>query len=199
MLRIIRFSEAKIENFIAMSVEHLLNKDILIYPTDTSYGVGTLFNDQSIDKLNLLKSRPSGKYYSAIVPNIEWIKENLEVNTIQLNILNKYLRGEYTFILNVKYSKKTLGIRIPDYDLVNRIASKIGEPFTATSANISGKGDSYSLVDLKNGILKSKIINKFNILVVDNGQLSINKKSTVVDLTNPKPIILRQGSGKFPK
>ena len=125
MLRIIRFSEAKRENFIAMSVEHLLNKDILIYPTDTSYGVGTLFNDQSIDKLNLLKSRPSGKYYSAIVPNIEWIKENLEVNTIQLNILNKYLRGEYTFILNVKYSKKTLGIRIPDYDLVNRIASKI--------------------------------------------------------------------------
>ncbi len=79
---------------------------------------------------------------------------------------------------------------------MQRLVKKIGQPITATSANISGQPDSYAMDDLKELIYRANDFN-LNILVLDGGQLTKGKKSTIVDLTKTPPEIIRQGSGKF--
>lgn len=182
---------------IDLAVNYLSDGKIVIYPTDTSYGIGGLLNSEyTLAQISKLKNRDNGKYYSAIVPNLDWIKQNLMVNTIQEDILNKYLPGKYTFILETKVGdKSTLGIRIPHQNILNQIAKKLCEPFTATSANIGGQPDSYSLNDLKEGILTRA--KDEDILVLDGGPLTQGHRSTIVDLTKTPYDIIRQGSGIF--
>lgn len=197
MIKVINISNQISKTTINDAVSCLKDNNILIYPTDTSYGAGVILNELALKRLDKLKDRTIGKYYSVIVPDFKWVKNNLDVNTTQENILRSYLPGEYTFILNKKYTNETLGIRMPKNNLVSLISKKINNPFTATSANISGADDSYSLADLQSGVLKNPNIINLNILILNSGQLERNKKSTVVDLTQNIPNILRQGSGKF--
>jgi L-threonylcarbamoyladenylate synthase len=183
---------------IDLAVNYLLGGRIIIYPTDTSYGIGGLTTSKlAIEKISELKNREEGKYYSVIVPNLNWVIKNLEVNTSQRKILEKYLPGEYTFILNTLDKKSTLGIRIPNNDFIRRVSARVSRPFTATSANIATQPSAYSLEDLKKGILNQPNIKQEDILVLDGGQLQEGKQSTIIDLTQKKPEIIREGSGKF--
>ena len=163
---------------------------VYVYPTDTIYGIGCdATNDKLVLKIRDIKKREE-KPFSIIAPSKKWIKENFEI--IHPNYLDK-LPGPYTLVMkpknekiiskHVSYSDK-VGVRIPDCEF-SKLVKKTGKPFVTTSVNISGEPH---LVDPKN--LKKEIKDKVDI-VIDEGKLS-GKASTVIDVSEKEPIILRK-------
>lgn len=154
----------------------ILAGKIFIYPTDTVYGIGcNAENKEAVEKIRDIKKRDS-KPFSVIAPSINWIQDNLIVNTD----LKKYLPGQCTIILKKKHpeflawvsSTDTLGVRIPDSEFTRKI-QKTGIPFITTSVNFSGEEPANKISEIP-----EEIINKVDF-VIDKGKLS-GKPSTLI-------------------
>jgi len=186
----------KIINLIS---KFLLEGKVIVYPTDTCYGIGALaFNQKAVEKVYLIKRRNFKKPLSIIIENLKAIPQFAYLNSWQEQILREKLPGPYTFILKRKKiipdiltgGGENIGIRIPDFTLTQKISRKIKIPFTATSANLSGNPPSYSIQKFLKQIKKNQILPD---LILDVGDLPYNETSTVIDLTQKEPKILRGG------
>ncbi|MFH1326231.1 MAG: L-threonylcarbamoyladenylate synthase [Candidatus Falkowbacteria bacterium] len=178
-----------------------------IFPTDTVYGLGGRADKLSvIKKIYNLKKRDQKKPLLILVSNITMAKKYVKVNKVQ----EKFLRSKWpsyaqsatagkpsalTVVLKSKGvlpkeltgGTSKIGVRLPDDRFLLKIIKQLNAPLIATSANISGQP---SVCDVKNIKIKPDFI-------VDGGKSSKSKESTVVDLTNEKVIILRQGNVKI--
>lgn len=181
-------------------VDVLKKGGLIIYPTETVYGIGAdATNKDAIEKLNRYKKRPAGKPYSVAVSNIDTAKKYVYINKTAEKIYRSLLPGPVTVVSKSKHNlapgveseSGTLGIRIPDYKLIIDIAQKFGKPFTSTSANASYKKRPYKISDILENISTSQ--KKMIDLIIDAGSLPHNEPSTVVDTTSDEPTILRQG------
>src|SRR4030042_2263347 len=185
-------------------VNVLQNKGLVIMPTETLYGAFVdATNIKAVAKLNEYKARPLGKPYSVAVANQQMAKEYVEINENAKSLYDSFLPGPLTIVSKGKHQvakgveseKGSLGIRIPDYQLVIDVINKLGKPITATSANASYQKRPYRVEDiLKNISLKQK---KLIDLIIDAGELPHLDPSTVIDTTLDEPIILRQGDIKI--
>jgi len=137
--------------------EEILAGKILIYPTDTIYGLGcNALDENAVKKIREIKSRDKDKPLSIIAPSFEWIKENLIVDCD----MKKYLPGPYTIILKKKdknflkhvSNSDTLGVRIPDSDFCRKIQES-GVPFITTSVNLSGEPFANKVSGIKPAVL----------------------------------------------
>lgn len=200
-MKILNLSQTPIERVVKSGVETLQNGGIVIYPTETVYGIGVdATNPDSVQKLFDYKGGREGKAISVAVADQKMAEEYVEINDSAQNIYENFLPGPITVISRDKgivpaallQGKKTLGIRIPDYPLIRKIIQVFGRPITATSANTSGKKPPYSLEDLKKytSDKKQQMIDLF----IDSGKLPYNEPSTVVDTTMNELHIVRQGS-----
>jgi len=193
----ISISDKKIINRV---IEVLENGGLLIFPSDTVYGLLTdATNETAVKKLITFKERSAGKAISVFVSDLKMAKDYVYINNKQETILTELFPGPFTAVLSAKHKTSkllesetgTLGIRIPKYKLITEIVKKFGKPLTATSANLSSKNPHYNSVTLLKELSESK---KHLIdLMVDAGTLSRNKPSTVIDLTEPSLKILREG------
>jgi L-threonylcarbamoyladenylate synthase len=160
---------------------------IFIYPTDTLYGLGCdATNEKAVQKIREIKKRDQ-KPFLIIAPNLDWIKNNCEFNHKQE--LNK-LPGPYSFIIKLKSNivaksvlgdKQTLGVRIPDCEMSNIIQT----PFVSTSVNLTGQPSAITLEDIP-----EQIKNQVDYIIKAN-KFILGKPSTIIDLTQDKPIKLR--------
>jgi L-threonylcarbamoyladenylate synthase len=196
-----------IKNFkeaVEQSVEVLKKGGLVIYPTETLYGIGADATNQSaINKLTKYKNRPFGKPYSVVVADIKMAEKYVKLNITAKGLYKKFLPGPLTIVSQGKHNlakgveseNGTLGVRIPNYKLVLKIATKFGKPFTSTSANASYKKRPYTVNDIliNIGPKQKDLID----LIIDAGNLPKNEASTVVDTTLDDPVILRQGDIKF--
>ncbi len=171
-----------------MKNQNLKNK-VIIYPTDTIYGIGCYaLNSKLVNRIKEIKKRDS-KPFSVIV-NKSWIRMNCIVPKYANSYL-KLLPGKYTFILKLKNKESiskevnnnqdTIGVRIPKHKITKRLPI----PFITTSVNLAGEPPISSI----NQIPK-QIKNKVD-LIINYGTLN-NRPSTVIDLTGDKPKILRR-------
>ena len=130
--------------------------NVLIYPTDTIYGIGCdATNEDAVIKVRNIKERPE-KPFSVIAPSKIWIRENCEVNEEAEEWLKK-IPGSYTLILKMKSDnniaksvnpgKQSIGVRIPDH-WISKMVNELGKPIITPSANISGKEFMTSLENL---------------------------------------------------
>jgi tRNA threonylcarbamoyl adenosine modification protein (Sua5/YciO/YrdC/YwlC family) len=183
----------KIEQVVAV----LRNGGLIIYPTDTIYGLGCdIFNKDAIKKIYQLKKREAKKPMSIICADFKDIAEYAIVSNFAFQLMKKTLPGAYTYVLKAKNKlpatflakNKTVGIRIPDNKICQAITEKFGQPIISTSLNTSGEEVMTSPEQLS-----KEMTNKID-LIIDNGHLP-QEPSTVVDLTSDQPIILRQGKG----
>jgi L-threonylcarbamoyladenylate synthase len=188
------------QNIIDQTVRTLQQGGLVIFPSDTVYGLLVdATNEKAVNKLIQFKNRPPGKAISVFLSDFKMMEDFTTINNQQLTILHKLLPGPFTIILSSKHkvSKKlesekgTLGIRIPAYQLINKLIQKYGKPITATSANLSGRSVHYSVESLLKVIPEKK--RALIDLIIDGGKLPRNKPSTIVDLTTPNIKILRQG------
>lgn len=189
---------------VVTAVEVLKRGGLVIYPTETLYGIGAdATNPQAVRKLNLYKKRPFGKPYSIAVANQKMAEKYVSLNQSAKNLYQEFLPGPVTIISQGKHKVApgveaetgTLGIRIPAHQLVIEIVKSLGRPITATSANASYQKRPYCLTDIwKNISAKQKALVD---LAIDTGCLPRREPSTVIDTTPDDPVILRQGEIKF--
>ncbi|MBI4359396.1 MAG: threonylcarbamoyl-AMP synthase [Candidatus Nealsonbacteria bacterium] len=186
------------------AVAILKDGGLVIYPTETCYGLGAdATNTEAVKKLLEFKGSRGGKAVSVAVSDRKMAERYVEINETARNLYQKFLPGPLTVVSKSKArtdpvlqaGKETLGIRIPDYPLALKIIRRFGKPITSTSANTSGKKTPYCLKD----VLKYTTQKRLALidLFLDAGQLLYNSPSTVVDTTLNEPRILRQGEIKI--
>jgi tRNA threonylcarbamoyl adenosine modification protein (Sua5/YciO/YrdC/YwlC family) len=182
--------------FINKAIKILHEGGVIIYPTDTVYGIGCdIFNKQALDRVKEIKSNPDIKLLSFICPDLKDIAKYAKVSDYAYKTMKRLLPGPYTFILpaakNVPkklWSKrKTVGI-IPDHPVALKIVQGLGNPIVSTSTT-THKGE--LLIDP----LEIKSVFDFQVdLMLASGNLS-GKPSSVIDLSQEEPVIVREGAG----
>lgn len=186
------------------AVEILKEGGLIIYPTETLYGIGAdATNPEAVKKLIDFKNRPFGKPFSIAVTDVEMAEKYASLNATARQLYNKFMPGPLTIISNglhkvapgVESEDGTLGIRIPGYKLVTDIVKAFGKPITATSANASYKKRPYKISDILENISdrQEQLID----LIIDAGELPHNEPSSVIDTTLDEPVVLRQGEIKL--
>lgn len=205
MLReLIKISEKK-EKAIAIIKKALIEGKIIVLPTDTVYGlVCDARNQEAVRRIFEIKKRLFDKPIGVFVKDIEMAKKVAQIDEEQEKLLKQNWPGKTTFILKKKIrkvrprgislssftgTKKSIGIRIPDYELIRFLFEKIDFPLAQTSANISGQPATTKIKQ----VLKQLDTQKSRPdLVVDAGNLPESKPSTVIDLTGREPKVLRK-------
>jgi L-threonylcarbamoyladenylate synthase len=199
-MRIIKNGPGAVET----AIEILKSGGLVIYPTETLYGIGAdATNAEAVKKLTEYKDRPFGKPYSIAVTDQKMAEEYVELNATARGLYKEFLPGPLTVISNglhrvapgVESEEGTLGVRIPDYKLVIDIVKKFGKAITATSANASYKKRPYKVSDILENISDKQ--NSLVDLIIDAGTLPRNEPSTVIDTTLDNPVTLRQGQIKL--
>lgn len=187
------------KEMLKVAIEALNKGKIIIYPTDTVYGIGAnIFDVEAVRNVYSVKKRSFDKPLSVCVSNIDEISKIAHINEdIERNLV-KIFPGPFTVILKKKEvvpsivtsNSDKIGIRIPDNKICMELSSKF--PITTTSANISGKNVQESV----DGVLSQ--LNADIDIVLDAGICKHGINSTVVDMTCSPPKILRKGASMPP-
>lgn len=188
---------------ITQVVEILHKGGVIIYPTDTVYGIGCdIYNQKAVERVARIKGlRPEKANFSFICHDFSHISnftKHLDNHTFK--IMKKYLPGPFTFVLpansNIprlfKNKKKTVGIRMPQNNIPLEIVRLLGNPILTTSIHDSDEVIDYTtdpeLIHENMGQLVDAVI---------DGGYGKNIPSTILDCTGDEIEILRQGLGKF--
>jgi tRNA threonylcarbamoyl adenosine modification protein (Sua5/YciO/YrdC/YwlC family) len=188
------------ETAIKKVVEVLKNGGLVIYPTDTVYGLGCdITNSRALEKLAKIKGVKLEKAnFSFVCSSLSNISDYVkQIDTPTFKILKRALPGAYTFILTGNNDlpkdfrkKKTVGIRVPDNNIAIQIVEMLGNPIVSTSIHDEDEVIEYS-TDPE--LIFEKWQNQVD-LVIDGGY-GENIASTIIDLTGHEPIIVREGKG----
>lgn len=183
---------------ISSCVSALLEEKLIIYPTDTLYGIGADATSHiAIEKVFAAKRRPPDKPVSVAVESIERAEEIAIFTPIAYKIAEKLLPGALTIILEsrsqIPYLCKEgkIGIRIPDNPFTLDLLKKFGRPIVATSANLSGGSDPKEISEILEEVLECADI------VVDQGRTKYAERSTIIDLSKNKIEVVREGKIKI--
>lgn len=199
MQTIVLNSQNNLEETINQSIEFLNRGEIIVFPTETVYGMGAdFFNLYACKKIFKIKLREEKKPLSAHVSNLSMIKMICHPIPKEFYLLAKhFLPGPLSIILQKKKEiqnfplTETIAIRFPKNDCALRLIEKFGKPIAATSVNKSGK---------KPLNLSEEILSEFNgkiAAILDDGPPAYSSESTVISLCSKPAKILRQGV--FPK
>ncbi|MEX0877375.1 MAG: L-threonylcarbamoyladenylate synthase [Candidatus Spechtbacterales bacterium] len=204
MIRI-KLTEENLESVAKKAAEHIRQGEVVIFPTDTLYGLGVdALKTTSVEKLFALKKRPASKPVPVFVKNIEMAKEFAFIDKKKEAVLERLWPGPFTVVLDKKedisdrLSAGTgkVGLRMPADNFCLELLRRFEGPITGSSANVSGMS-SYSDID---AILRQfKEYSEEPAFVVDAGVLEEKEPSTVVDLTGAHPRILRMNQTTLKK
>lgn len=181
-------------------IKTLEKGNLVVYPTDTIYGIAANINsERAIKKVFNIKKRSYNKAISASFHDYGQIREYAKTDARTDKIIEALLPGPYTLLLEKKSKTSPLltggsekiGVRIPDHPVSSMLTKKF--PVTSTSANITGKTTPNNINGIINE-LKDEITT-----YIDDGVLKNNKASTIIDLTQEKPVLIRQGLGDTEK
>ena len=184
-------------------VDILRDGGVIIYPTDTIYGMGCdIFNQKAVERVCQIKGvKPEKHNFSFICYDLSNISEfTRALSTPVFKLMKKALPGPYTFILEannkvpklLNNKKKTVGIRVPDHPIPRILVKELGQPILTTSIRDEDDVIEYSTDP-------ELIYEKYKDLVdaVVDGGFGSNVASTVIDCTGDEIEILRQGKGEI--
>lgn len=180
------------------ALELVRRGEVVAIPTDTVYGVATDgFNAEAVEKLFVAKDRPPSKAIMVLVGDYEDLfKVASEVSATAERLAKRFWPGGLTLVVNarkelpanLRAENNTIGVRLPDSDLVRGLARALGRPLAASSANRSGGTNPRTAQDVLKD-LDGRIA-----LVVDGGATRESVASTVLDCTVEPPRVLRAGA-----
>ena len=175
------------------AVKVLADGGVILYPTDTVYGLGAnIFNRKAVKKVYNIKKRSYLKPVSLLVSSKDAIPLVSKASLNQLNFIDKYLPGPYTFILkkskivprHLTSGSVNVGVRVPKSEIACSLAKIF--PITTTSANLSNK----DTLDTPEEILKQ--LGCDVDLIIDVGPLNSGNPSTIIDLTGEEPFFVKR-------
>ncbi len=179
------------------AVEVLVGGGVLIYPTDTIYGLGCdITQKTAIERIRRIKGRDARKPMSFVCADLNDIARYARVSNYAYRILRRLLPGPYTFVLPatketprlLRSRQKTVGIRIPDHPVTAALVRELGRPILSTSAN---RSEQDAITDPWQ--LEEELGHDVD-LILECGQLPV-LPSSVVSLVGDEAVVLRRGSG----
>lgn len=188
------------QDVLKKSIETLQKGGVIIYPTETCYGVGCdATNPDAITKLLKYKNKEPGKSLPIAVNNIEMAERYVELNDTARDLYKNFLPGPVMIISKSRglvdqrlhSEQEIIGVRIPNFRKLLEIITELKKPIVTTAANKKGKKTPYSIKDILENISEKQ---RSQIdLIIDGGELPKNPPSTVIDTTNENPTIYRSG------
>jgi tRNA threonylcarbamoyl adenosine modification protein (Sua5/YciO/YrdC/YwlC family) len=187
---------------IKMVVECLLDGGVIIYPTDTIYGIGcNIFNGDAIARIARIKNIEAKKaQFSFICADLKHLSDYAKsVDTPVFRLLKAALPGPYTFILEaskqvpkqLKTKKDTVGIRVPDNKICLQIVTQLGHPLMSASLPMDEDVAYYTDPE----IMEERFGNVVDIVI--DGGIGNTLASTVIDCTGGAPVLVREGAGAW--
>lgn len=176
---------------IAIAAKVIKNGGLVIFPTETVYGIAANFLDgKAMERLCRVKARPEGKPFTVHISDLNIIRDmGCEITGIAEKLINEFWPGPLTIILKSHKSRK-IGFRMPANKIALELIMASGVPVVAPSANLSGK-PAPTTAEEAMADLEGKID-----IVIDGGITNVGVESTVIDLTVSPPKILREGAIK---
>lgn len=185
--------------FIRKAAEIMAAGGIVIYPTDTVYGLGcSVENKNAIERIYLIKRQRTDRPFSFICSDLTHISEYARVSNAAFKTMKHLIPGPYTFILpagrmkalpKILVSKrKSVGIRVPRSQVALDLVKQLGHPILSTSVTTEDGeilNDPVSIGERFNNIVD---------MIIDGGPLT-SEPSTILDLTDDTPMVVRQGAG----
>lgn len=182
--------------------EILDNDGVIIFPTDTVYGIAcNCFSEKAIKKIFDIKKRPENKPINVLSNNLDKIKlVSRNINEKEKFLIDKYMPGALTIILDknekvldiLTAGLDTIGVRIPKNNISLRILENVSYPLATTSANISGDSAGIKITDfLKefDGVVDA---------IIDGGETDLKVASTIVRVESDNKLkIIREGTLKI--
>ena len=188
-------------NTISKIVEVLRNGGVIIYPTDTVYALGCdIFQSKALEKICRIKGIDIKKAnFSVMCDSLKQISEFTKMDDDTFKLIKKNTPGPFTFILNgnnklpkLFKERKTIGIRIPNRNLVKVIVEELGNPIFTTSLRIDGQDPDY---EVNAELIKEKYGSRVDLII--DGGIGEDNLSTVVDCTGDDFAIIRHGVGEL--
>jgi len=190
------------EKLLSKAVEILNQGGIVVFPTDTAFGVGCrLDKTKAIQRLFEIKNRPTNQPIAILVNSTEMAKDYwLSLPRKVKKLMNKFWPGGLTIVYPcredkvpslVRGGKKNLGVRMPDHEIPLQLIKAVGVPLATTSANFSGQPTPYKFEDL--GLDFLDLVDLFI-----PGKCPVGLVSTVIDCSQKPWKILREGVVKIP-
>ncbi len=188
---------------ISKVVDLLNSGGVVIYPTDTVYGIGCgIHFRKSIEKITRIKGiNKEIALFSLICSDLSQISGyTMPISNTIFKLLKRNLPGPFTFILNAnnkvpdlfKSNKHTVGVRIPDNQIIIELVKAFGSPIVSASIHEDDQLVEY-ITDPE--LIHEKYSNDADIVI--DGGYGQNTASTVVDCTSGEPFIIRQGIGEL--
>lgn len=173
------------------------NGGIVVFPTETVYGIGAnALNAEAVKKIYEIKKRPLSKPITLLVNSIDMIKRVAkDITPFEYAIIKKFFPGPLTIILQKKdvvpdivtSGGSTVGIRMPANEIALELINRAGVPLATPSANISDKPSKTNIKDVMSDFPEG--VDCF----IDGGKSKIGVASTIVQVIDGVPLILRQG------
>ncbi len=183
--------------FINKAVSVLKDGGVIIYPTDTVYGIGCdIFNKTALERIFQIKNEVGTKLFSFVCSDLKDIAQYAKVSDYAYRTMKHLLPGPYTFILPAAKAvpkklwskRKTVGIRVPNHNVSLTLVKNLGNPIISTSTT-SRKGNVLINPEEIKAIFNSQVD-----LMLASGNLS-QSPSSVVDLSEEQPEVIREGAG----
>ncbi|MCK5455607.1 MAG: threonylcarbamoyl-AMP synthase [Melioribacteraceae bacterium] len=179
------------------AVEVLRKGGVIIYPTDTVYGLGCdIYNHEAVRRIYDIKNESETKLFSFICPDLKDISKYAKVSDYAYKTIKKLAPGPYTFVLpaakevpkKLWTKRKTVGIRIPDSPIALMLAKELGNPIISTSTT-TRLGKRLSNPD------EIRAIFDFSVDLMLSDGIQANESSSIIDLSGDEPEIIREGAG----
>jgi tRNA threonylcarbamoyl adenosine modification protein (Sua5/YciO/YrdC/YwlC family) len=185
------------QRFIEKVVEILKKGGVVIYPTDTFYGIGCdIMNKKAIERIYQIKQRNKSKPFSFICSGLKNISHYAKVSNYAYKTMRRLLPGPYTFILEgsklvpkiMLTQRKTAGIRVPNNSICLSLVNELGNPIITTSATMPD-GTIFHDASLIHDYFGNRID------AVIDGSIVPGKPSSVISLIDDIPEVIREGMG----
>jgi tRNA threonylcarbamoyl adenosine modification protein (Sua5/YciO/YrdC/YwlC family) len=189
------------ERLILQVVDLLKNGGIAVFPTDTVYGLGCdITKPKAIEKVAQTKGiRIEKANFSFIFHDLSQLSDYTRpLSNAVFKLMKHYLPGPFTFILEAntnipklfRSKKKTIGIRIPDNNIIREIVKRLGNPVLTTSIH-----DEDEILDYTTDpeLIHEHYLNQVDVVI--DGGYGHNQPSTVIDCSGEEPVLIRQGLG----
>jgi tRNA threonylcarbamoyl adenosine modification protein (Sua5/YciO/YrdC/YwlC family) len=182
---------------ISRVVDILRSGGVIVYPTDTVYGLGCdIRSKKALERVRRIKKMDNKRHLSFVFADLKAIAEYAQVDDPSYKVLRRYLPGPYTFVLRatrlvpriVLTKRQEVGIRIPDNKICQALLAELGNPILSSSVRLP---DDQLLDDPKeiDKIYKGQVD-----LVIDGG-VFMPQPSSIISLLDETPLVMREGKG----
>jgi tRNA threonylcarbamoyl adenosine modification protein (Sua5/YciO/YrdC/YwlC family) len=189
------------QRVIRLAVDIVRKGGLMVYPTDSCYALGCHIGDKAaMERVRRIRQLDQQHHFTLICRDLSEVGQYAMVNNIQYRVLKSTTPGSYTFILKATREvpkrllnprHKTIGVRLPDHNVVRALLQEMSEPILSTTLLLPG--DVLPLNDMEE--IRSRLEHDVEVLL-DAGSCGV-EMTTVVDLTSDVPAVIRRGKGSI--